>query len=51
MMSSDYPVDLYGSLHGGNEGDEDFCRAVCAGADRGLELGCGSGRISFSLSG
>jgi SAM-dependent methyltransferase len=45
MMSRDYPADLYASLHNGNEGDEDFYRAVCAGADRVLELGCGSGRI------
>ena len=39
MMSSDYPADLYASLHRGKEGDEEFYRAVCAGADRVLELG------------
>ncbi len=50
-MTSDYPADLYASLHGGNEGDEDFYRAVCAGADRALELGCGSGRILAALVG
>lgn len=50
MMSSDYPADLYACLHGGNEGDEDFYRAVCAGADRVLELGCGSGRILAVLA-
>jgi SAM-dependent methyltransferase len=49
-MSSDYPADLYDSLHGGNEGDEAFYRAVCAGADRVLELGCGSGRILAALA-
>ena len=41
---------LYAPLHSGNEGDEDFCRAVCAGAHRVLELGCGSGRILAALS-
>jgi SAM-dependent methyltransferase len=41
----DYPADLYAALHTGNEGDEDFYRAVCAGANRVLELGCGSGRL------
>lgn len=50
MMSSDYPADLYASLHGGKEGDEEFYRAVCAGADRVLELGCGSGRILAILA-
>ena len=50
-MSSDYPADLYASLHGGSDGDEEFYRAVCAGADRVLELGCGSGRILAALVG
>ena len=45
-----YPADLYASLHGGTQGDEDFYRAVCAGADRVLELGCGSGRILAVLA-
>lgn len=49
-MTSDYPADLYASVHGGNEGDEDFYRAVCAGAHRVLELGCGSGRILAVLA-
>jgi SAM-dependent methyltransferase len=49
-MSSDYPADLYASLHGGYEGDEDFYSAVCAGSDRVLELGCGSGRILAVLA-
>ena len=49
-MSRDYPADLYASLHRGNEGDEDFYRTVCAGADRVLELGCGSGRILAILA-
>lgn len=51
-MKSDspYPVDLYASLHNGTEGDEDFYRAVCVGADRVLELGCGSGRILAVLA-
>lgn len=44
------PTDLYASLHTGTEGDEDFYRAVCAGADRVLELGCGSGRILAALA-
>ena len=51
MMSSDYPADFYACLHAGNEGDEDFYRAVCAGAERVLELGCGSGRILAALVG
>lgn len=50
MMSSDYPADLYSPLHRGNEGDETFYRAVCAGAERVLELGCGSGRILAVLA-
>ena len=50
MMSSDYPADLYSPLHRGNEGDEEFYRAVCAGAERVLELGCGSGRILAVLA-
>lgn len=50
MMSRDYPADLYASLHSGNEGDEKFYRAVCVGADRVLELGCGSGRILSALA-
>jgi SAM-dependent methyltransferase len=50
MKDSDYPADLYASLHSGNEGDEDFYRAVCAGAGRVLELGCGSGRILAALA-
>ena len=49
-MSRGYPADLYASLHTGNEGDEDFYRAVCVGADRVLELGCGSGRILAVLA-
>lgn len=49
-MSSDYPADLYASLHAGTEGDEDFYRAVCVGAIRVLELGCGSGRILAALA-
>jgi SAM-dependent methyltransferase len=49
-MSRAYPADLYAPLHGGNDGDEDFYRAVCVGADRVLELGCGSGRILAALS-
>jgi len=49
-MSSDYPADLYASLHLGNEGDEEFYRAVCSGADRVLELGCGSGRLLAALA-
>lgn len=44
-MSADYPADLYAALHTGTEGDEDFYRRVCFGANRVLELGCGSGRI------
>jgi SAM-dependent methyltransferase len=47
---SDYPPDLYASLHAGNEGDEDFYSAVCIGADRVLELGCGAGRILAVLA-
>ena len=50
MVSNDYPADLYAALHGGNEGDEAFYRAVCAGADRVLELGCGAGRILGALA-
>ncbi|MEM7136277.1 MAG: class I SAM-dependent methyltransferase [Myxococcota bacterium] len=49
-MTEPYPVDLYAALHTGNEGDEDFYRAVCAGVNRVLELGCGSGRILRSLA-
>mgnify|MGYP002395276599 CR=1 FL=1 len=49
-MRTEYPADLYAALHDGNEGDEDFYRAVCAGADRVLELGCGSGRILAALA-
>lgn len=48
-MDSTYPIDLYASLHTGTEGDVDFYRAVCADADRVLELGCGSGRILAAL--
>lgn len=47
---SEYPADLYAALHTGNDGDEDFYRAVCAGADRVLELGCGSGRLLEALA-
>ena len=50
-MGTDYPADLYASLHTGTEGDEDFYCAVCMGADRVLELGCGSGRILAVLAG
>jgi SAM-dependent methyltransferase len=50
MISSDYPADLYAALHTGNEGDVEFYRAVCAGAHRMLELGCGSGRILAALA-
>lgn len=50
MKDTDYPADLYESLHTGNEGDEDFYRAVCVGAGRVLELGCGSGRILTALA-
>mgnify|MGYP001826885747 CR=1 FL=1 len=49
-MNADYPADLYAALHTGNEGDEDFYRAVCVGADRVLELGCGSGRLLAALA-
>jgi SAM-dependent methyltransferase len=49
-MDSDYPADLYAPLHNGNEGDGDFYRSVCDGADRVLELGCGSGRILAVLA-
>ena len=49
-MSAEYPADLYASLHSGTEGDEDFYRAVCVGAGRVLELGCGSGRILAVLA-
>ena len=49
-MPTDYPADLYAALHDGNDGDEEFYRAVCAGADRVLELGCGSGRILAALA-
>lgn len=44
-MSTDYPADLYAALHTGNEGDEDFYRTVCLGAERLVELGCRSGRL------
>lgn len=50
-MDIEYPADLYASLHTGTEGDEDFYRAVCFGAERVLELGCGSGRILAALAG
>lgn len=49
-MDSQYPLDLYAPLHAGTEGDEDFYRAVCVGARRVLELGCGSGRILAALA-
>ena len=49
-MSTDYPADLYAALHTGNEGDVDFYRAVCVGADRVVELGCGSGRLLQALA-
>jgi len=49
-MSGEYAADLYAALHTGTEGDEDFYRAVCAGADRVLELGCGSGRLLAVLA-
>ena len=49
-MDSHYPIDLYVSLHTGTDGDRDFYRAVCAGAGRVLELGCGSGRILAALA-
>ena len=49
-MSSEYPADLYAALHTGTEGDEDFYQAVCAGAERVLELGCGSGRLLAVLA-
>lgn len=49
-MDSHYPIDLYAPLHAGTEGDVDFYRAVCASADRVLELGCGSGRVLAVLA-
>ncbi len=49
-MDDDYPADLYASLHIGNEGDEDFYRAVCVDAERVVELGCGSGRMLAALA-
>lgn len=49
-MSTEYPADLYAALHTGTEGDEDFYRAVCSGASRVLELGCGSGRMLRALA-
>jgi SAM-dependent methyltransferase len=49
-MSGEYAADLYAALHTGTEGDEAFYRAVCAGADRVVELGCGSGRLLAVLA-
>ena len=49
-MSGEYAADLYAALHTGTKGDEDFYRAVCAGADRVVELGCGSGRLLAVLA-
>src|SRR5690606_14629014 len=46
---ADYPAELYALLHGGNQGDREFYRRVCAGAQRILELGCGDGRILRAL--
>jgi len=50
QVSAAYPADLYAALHTGNEGDEDFYRAVCVGADRVVELGCGAGRLLAVLA-
>ena len=49
-VSADYPADLYAALHTGNEGDVAFYHAVCLGANRVLELGCGSGRLLTALA-
>ncbi len=43
-------AELYAALHTGTQGDADFYRAVCVGARRVLELGCGSGRILAALA-
>lgn len=40
---------LYDALHCGNEGDIAFYAALCEGASRILELGCGAGRILSAL--
>ena len=47
---ADYPADLYAALHTGNEGDVRFYRAVCVGAERVVELGCGAGRLLRALA-
>ena len=49
-MDGHYSTELYAALHKGTEGDADFYRAVCVGARRVLELGCGSGRILAALA-
>lgn len=45
-----YPAALYEAVHRGNPGDVDYYRRVCAGAQRVLELGCGTGRVAHALA-
>ncbi|MGC6416643.1 MAG: class I SAM-dependent methyltransferase [Bradymonadia bacterium] len=41
---------FYTALHGGSEGDADFYRALCKGASRVLELGCGDARLLIEIA-
>lgn len=43
-------AELYALTHRGNAGDLAFYGEVCRGAQRVLELGCGSGRILTALA-
>lgn len=50
MVDARARAELYRALHVGNPGDVEFYLAVCAGAGRVLELGCGTGRILAPLA-
>jgi SAM-dependent methyltransferase len=45
-----YDPEFYEMLHQGSEGDLQFYRQVCQGAQSVLELGCGAGRVALELA-
>ena len=45
-----FRADLYRLLHRGCPGDVDFYVDRCRGAESGLELGCGDGRVSQAVA-
>jgi SAM-dependent methyltransferase len=49
MRDAPNDAEIYAALHDGTPGDLAFYRRLCAGASRGLELGCGTGRMLAAL--